>query len=90
MIHKCPYCKAEIQVEVSTTASESSRRAEAKKGINNKTGFRGVCANKGGYDAVFKYHGKRIYVGWFKTKEEASNAYEEARNKIINGQNLIE
>lgn len=50
---------------------------------SNKTGFAGVCAtrHKTTWKASIVTDGRRIYLGSFKTKEEAAAAYAAAREK---------
>ena len=57
---------------------------------NNTTGFRGVMymgAKRRGkkYSAGIHHNGKKYYLGYFSTPEEASVAYETKRNELLNG-----
>jgi hypothetical protein len=69
-------------VELITTASRILRQATATQNqFNrsrhkpNKTGYRGVCACSGGFTSQPKRNGRRVYLGTFKTAEEAHQAY---------------
>lgn len=58
-----------------------------KLGSNNTTGYKGVTYHKRDrlYQSSIKIKGKRQYLGWFKTAEEAANAYNKA-SKILHGE----
>jgi hypothetical protein len=45
---------------------------------SNRSGFKGVTAVMGGFKAEIRTQVKRIYLGYFKTAEEAAHAYNEA------------
>lgn len=47
-----------------------------------QSGSTGVAPNKDNWSALITHKGKRIYLGTFKTVEEASKVYEEARNVL--------
>ena len=42
---------------------------------NSSTGFLGVCSRKYGFHAHIQKNGKHIFIGSFKTPEEAHQAY---------------
>jgi hypothetical protein len=54
---------------------------------NNTSGFKGVCANpdsrKNPWVACIKINHKNIYLGSYKTKEEAASAYEKAAKEYF-------
>ncbi len=50
---------------------------------NNKSGFRGVCLNHSKWLAQITHCGRNIKLGRFNTPEEASAAYEDARNRLF-------
>lgn len=45
---------------------------------DNTSGFKGVCKEKGKWRADTQINKKRIFLGYFNTPEEASEAYEQA------------
>lgn len=53
----------------------------------NKSGFRGVSFHKlcGLFQARISHNRKQYTLGYFKTAEEASEAYEAAKKKILDG-----
>lgn len=63
--------------------AENTRNISKKK--NNKSGFTGVLWKKdrGRWVAHITYNSKRIYLGSFKTKEEAAQARLEAEKKYF-------
>lgn len=63
--------------------AENTRNISKKK--NNKSGFTGVLwkEDKGRWVARITYNNKRIYLGSFKTKEEAIQARLEAEEKYF-------
>lgn len=50
--------------------------------LPNKTKYRGIVKIDNGYSARICMRGKRLYLGYFKTQEEASAAYEIAAKEI--------
>lgn len=62
------------------TNKENSRSACIPK--NNTTGYMGVSftAGRGMYRASIKVDGRQLFLGYWKTAEEASNAYTAARD----------
>jgi hypothetical protein len=50
---------------------------------DNKSGFKGISFDRrtGKWSAGLSVEGKRVYLGYFDTAEEAGRAAEEARNK---------
>lgn len=66
-------------LRAATTAQNQYNRGPAK---NNSTGFKGVSPIKNGrFAAQIKANKKWMYLGAFKTPEEASAAYNEAARK---------
>lgn len=57
---------------------------------NNTSGFRGVSWNKNAskWHAYIKVNGKRRHIGLFETPEEASIAYEQARDVIATNEGI--
>lgn len=53
--------------------------------IKNSSGYRGVCWNpiRKRWRATLNLKGKHLYLGLFKTKEEAAQAYESMRHAIL-------
>lgn len=58
---------------------------------NNTSGFRGVSWNKGSgkWHAYIKVAGRRRHIGLFNTPEEASAAYEQARDDIAANEGIV-
>lgn len=52
---------------------------------NNKSGYKGVCWYKAGskWHASICVNGKKIHLGYFKTKENAATAYNFAAKKYF-------
>lgn len=65
---------------VTDVQNKTNRRGAAK---HSKTGVRGVRAHKGGYHAVIGVGGKAIYIGAFRTIEQAGDAYVAANKKYF-------
>ena len=55
---------------------------------NNWAGLLGVRARKYGFDARIVVSGKSIYLGGFKTAEEAHTAYLQAKRQLHEGNTL--
>lgn len=66
-------------------ADHSSNQANSKRRVNNQTGFKGVHFHKlsGLYMARLMYRRKQIYLGYYKTPEEAHAAYLAAAKKYF-------
>lgn len=62
-------------------ASASQNIANGKMRKNNTSGFKGVNRNGSGWSAKIKVNRKAIYLGTFRTPEEAGAAYEAAAKK---------
>ena len=52
---------------------------------NNKTGFKGVCLNARlqKYVAQIQHNGNTVYLGVFKTPQEASLVYQSAAKELF-------
>ncbi len=51
--------------------------------VRSKSGFLGVCRHSGGFTATIQQDGKKKYLGFYKSAEEASIAYQEAKNAYL-------
>lgn len=49
-----------------------------RRRVNSSSGFRGVREHQGHWTATITLHGKRIYLGFFKDKTVAAQAYDAA------------
>lgn len=62
-------------------ATHSENQRNSRKGKNNKSGLKGVCLasnpseTKGRYYAYIGYKGKQLYLGRYRTAEEAHKVY---------------
>lgn len=65
--------------EVTMQGNAHNRRKPHK---NNKIGLLGVTRNKLRFEAGIKVNGKHVYIGLFKTAEEAHAAYVEAKRRL--------
>lgn len=63
-----------------------TNRENIIKSKKNKTGFTGISYRKdvNKYQAKIRLKNKRLYLGYFETAEEASNAYQRELSKIMN------
>ena len=76
--------KLDNRIENLRLATEEENNKNRKKGINNKTGFKGVYETRSEslpYCARINVNGIDRYLGGFKTKEEAALSYGEASKK---------
>ena len=63
--------------------TRGQNRQNIKKAYgSNKTGFLGVCYKQGKYLAQIKSEGKKRYLGYFSTPEEAAEAYWKAKKEL--------
>ena len=65
-------------------ATSKNNLANQGKQKNNTTGFKGVCFHKhiNKYIASIRINGKRKHLDYFKSAEEASQAYEEKAREV--------
>lgn len=72
------------RIENLREATASQIRCNAKRGINNTSGFKGVVFNKqvGKYKAAIVKKKKFYHLGYFDTAEEAHKAYRKAAKKL--------
>lgn len=56
----------------------AQNQQNAPRRADNNSGYRGVHKQKNGWVAQIRVNGRRIYLGHFKTAEEAAAAYGEA------------
>jgi len=63
---------------------QQNMQNERKARVNNKSGFLGVHEINGVYRARICVDGKEVFLGQFKTPEEASSKYLEAKRKYHN------
>lgn len=68
-------------------ATNSQNQANAKKPINNKSGYKGVCWSKTNkrWCAVIVYMKKKMHLGYYTTPQEASEAYKK-KSIELNGE----
>lgn len=50
---------------------------------NNTSGFKGVTKNHNNWKAQIKYNGEKIYLGTFKTKEEAARRHDTKAKELF-------
>lgn len=63
-------------------ATNQENKRNGKKYRNNTSGFRGVYRKNNGWEAYLVERKKVVYVGRFKTPEEASSAAENVAKKL--------
>jgi hypothetical protein len=65
-------------------AATRSQNAENRRlNRNNRTGVKGVCLNRGKFDAYIRHHGgQRLFIGRFATLEDAAAACREAAERL--------
>lgn len=63
----------------------SNQKNSENKGnyANNSSGFKGVYAKRGKWEASIKHKGKTYYIGLFNSPEEARQAYLDYRKDLI-------
>jgi hypothetical protein len=66
-------------------SSRTENNANAKKRLDNTTGFKGVCFNKNAkkFSSKIQFERKQINLGYFNSAEEAYKAYCEAAKKLF-------
>ncbi|MDX0897467.1 HNH endonuclease [Sinorhizobium medicae] len=79
-----------IDLSRTNNAWSNLRRASVSENMHNREirshstiGFKGVSKNKVGYMARIRVDKRVIYLGNFKTREEASEAYNKAANDLV-------
>lgn len=72
-INEFTYDNRKENLRLATQAQNSMNRGLQ---VNSTTGYKGVSANKGRYQAYIKFQGKKINLGTYDTKEEAARAYD--------------
>ena len=63
--------------------SNSQNAANKKRPVNNSTGYKGVFVDNGKFRAAIKVNGKRIYLGYHASAEDAHAAYVKAASEIF-------
>lgn len=66
------------QLDNIRVATASQNRANSRLGVNNTSGFKGVSALNGQWQARIRANGELKQLGQFRTKEEAAAAYDAA------------
>ena len=61
------------------------RNVDRKTNVENRRAVRGYHKSVGGYTSYLKHHGRQLYLGYFKTAEEARAAYLKAKRKLHKG-----
>ena len=56
--------------------TDAQNKMNCKMYINQKVGFKGVYKHNNGYVAQISMKGKKHYIGFYSTKEEAAKAYD--------------
>lgn len=56
-------------------ATKTQNRANTVRTCNNKSGYKGVCAHRGKFQASIGINGKDVYLGLYETAEEAHQVY---------------
>lgn len=64
-----------------TNKQQNGRNRGAQK--NNKSGYKGVCLDRGKYNAAIHVSGKHILIGRYNDIIEAAQAYDEAAKKLF-------
>jgi phosphotransferase system IIB component len=71
------------KVENLRLASKSENQINTKVPVTNTTGFKGVLKTKNGkFQARLGHKGKKLYLGLFKTAEEAAKCVKEHTKKL--------
>ena len=70
--------KLDNRIENLRPATHSQQHANAWLRSDNKLGVKGVKRHSNGYAVRITVARREIYVGWFKTLEEAAQAYRDA------------
>ena len=75
-------CRDDNRVENLRPATRSQNCSNTKLHKSNTTGFRGVCAHRGRWEASIGRDGKRYYLGAFRDKADAAAAYDRAARAV--------
>ena len=59
-------------------ANDSKNQMNARMRSDNPSGFKGVCADRHRWMARIQLDGRRTYLGYFATPQEAAHAYDAA------------
>lgn len=73
-------CVNPEHLRLATPKMNSENKSKAR--FDSSTGVRGVTPNKNGFLASVGHNGKRIYLGTYKTVEEADAVVKEARKTL--------
>ena len=65
----------DIRIENLRWCTQTENNMNKDKQANNTSGFKGVTANGSGWTAQIGFNNEHFYLGHFKTKEEAHEAY---------------
>lgn len=63
-------------------ASHGENAQNRKTGANNTSGFIGVSRRRDKWEANIRLGGKRVYIGLFGSKEDAAEAYKNAKRAL--------
>jgi len=64
-------------------ANDSKNQMNARMRSDNPSGFKGVCADRHRWMARIQLDGRRTYLGYFATPQEAARAYDAAAVELF-------